>query len=260
MGVTKNTYWLLPNDEGSFYSLADAEAKASDGAGLTLTGYEKIFTVSTTGSVSFMGQHNPTVSGDFWVDFLAAVKTQSAETKTYRFASDIIGDVRCILTNTSGSTSKVKVMLYKYTVHDTYITIPQYRSLTNITYATISDEVLAYYIDLSHMDVIRFLPDKTSSDDKWREIQQAESLLATHYAVINGWDVAPIEETKVNEISSQWKEQYRELIIKLSGQDPFKSSMESTTGDGGNAIDGVFESKIETITSDEDSYILSTTR
>lgn len=256
MAVSRSKYYVLPNTTTGYHTLAAGGAVMSDGTGLNLTGYEKIFVVSANGSVKVMPQHNPTSTGDFWVDLQELEWSFDNETKIFRLDDEIEGDIRVVITSQETVDSqKVKVRIDQYTVTGTYITLPQYRALTKISYTTVGDDVLAYYIDMAHQDVIRGVgSDKTSSDTFWRTIQQAEAMLATHYGVINGWEIVPIDKTAANEISSQWKEQYRELMVKLSGQDPFQDIEDM------QRLDGVYESKVTTITPDEDSYVQSTQR
>ena len=49
MGVTRNKYYVLPNSATGHHVLSDGELKNSDGSGLNLTGYEKVYEVSSTG-------------------------------------------------------------------------------------------------------------------------------------------------------------------------------------------------------------------
>jgi len=254
--ITKDTYYIIPNAEATYHELGAGLSTSTFELGLTLTDYEKIVTVSTTGSIELMPQHCPVATDDMWVDILEENVPLDSATKVYHWDSAVEGNFRLNVTSKeSADTIKVKAYIYKYSITGTYITVPNFRDISKISYATVGDESLVYYIDMAHQDVIRHIGStKTSTDTFWRQIQQAEIMLTAHYGVINNWELAPISKTEVNKISSQWKEQYRELIIALSGRDPFPDKDEISK------MDGPYEAKISTITPSEDSYLLSTTR
>ena len=252
--ITKNKYYVLPDTEDGFTTLTGTNAVSSDGAGLNLTGYQKIINVWTTGAITVMAQNNVTLTGDFWTDVIDQVwEIIGSDNRQFRLTHDIEGDIRTVITGSAGI--KVKVRIDQYTITGNYVTVPQYRSITKVSTATIGDDVLVYYLAEAHEDVIRSVgSDKTSADDFWRQIQKAEAFLATHYGAIAGWEIVPIDRTAAKETSSQWKEEYRSLILSLTGQDPFPDM------DDINKLDGAYEAKISTITPDEDSYVTSTTR
>ena len=256
--VTKTEYWILPSTETGVQTLSAGETATTDGTSSDLVGYEKIITIYSTGSITCTAQHNPVVGGDdtMWIDIENEEWTQDDITKVYRVSDKIEGDIRVVIVSQESSDDiKVKAKIDIYSITDTYITIPNFRTLSGIGHETVGDEVLCRFIDVAHQDVIRHVgDDAVSTDTFWRTIQEAEMLYVCHLGVIRSWEFAPISSTEVNEISSQWKEQYREIIIKLTGQDPFPDPSNLPTSGG------VYTADIDTITPDEDSYSLSTNR
>ena len=256
--ITKDTYYIIPNTEAGFKELDNTDATSTYEANLSLTGYEKIVTVSTTGSITLLPQHCPISTDDMWVDVLESTVALNSATKVYHYDSAIEGNFRLSVVSQEDGI-KVKAYIYKYSITGAYITVPDFRNISKISYATVGDESLVYYIDMAHEDVIRYVgSDKTSTDDMWRQIQQAEIMLTAHYGVINNWELVPVNKTEVDKISSQWKEQYRDLIISLAGRDPFPDKDNISKMDG--PFGGMFEATVSMITPDEDSYIKSTTR